>query len=68
MPSKSPTTPEESRRDTINHMRWQAKAVANLLSAVHLLETADQQATLETSSRLASELAGELAALARGAV
>lgn len=63
----STTTPEQNTRDTINHVRWQAKAVANLLSAVHLLPTADQRTTLETTTRLADELAGELAALVRGA-
>lgn len=61
------TTPEQNTRDTINHLRWQAKAVANLLSAVHLLPAADQRTTLETTTRLADELAGELAALVRGA-
>lgn len=63
----STTTPEQNTRDTINHLRWQAKAVANLLSAVHLLPAADQRTTLETTTRLADELAGELAALVRGA-
>lgn len=63
---KSTLTPAELRRDTINHLRWQAKAVANLLSAVHLLPAQDQQTTLETTTRLADELAGELAALVRG--
>lgn len=64
----STPTPKQSRQDTINHLRWQAKAVANLLSAVHLLGAADQQATLETTTRLADELAGDLATLARGVV
>lgn len=50
----STTTPEQSRRDTINHLRWQAKAV-------------DQQTTLDTTTRLADELAADLATLARGA-
>lgn len=58
---------EQSRRDTINHLRWQAKAIANLLSAVHLLPAVDQQTTLDTTTRLADELAGDLAALVRGA-
>lgn len=63
----STLTPEQSRRDTINHLRWQAKAVANLLSAVHLLPSADQQTTLDTTTRLADELAADLAVLAQGA-
>jgi len=63
----STTTLEQNTRDTINHLRWQAKAVANLLSAVHLLSVTDQRTTLETTTRLADELAGELAALVRGA-
>jgi len=60
-------TPAELRRDTIKHLRWQAKAIANLLSAVHLLPAADQQATIDTTTRLADELASDLAALTRGA-
>ena len=64
---KSTPTPAELRRDTIKHLRWQAKAIANLLSAVHLLPAADQQATIDTTTRLADELAGDLAALTRGA-
>ncbi len=60
----STLTPEQNTRDTINHLRWQAKAVANLLSAVPVT---DQRTTLETTTRLADELAGELAALVRGA-
>ncbi|MYN45935.1 hypothetical protein GTP23_12840 [Pseudoduganella sp. FT93W] len=63
----STPTPAEKRRDSINHLRWQAKAVANLLSAIHLLPADDQQATMETTSRLADELAGDLSALVRGA-
>lgn len=63
----STLTPAELRRDTINHLRWQAKAVANLLSAVHLLPAADQQTTIETTTRLADELASELATLVGGA-
>lgn len=63
----STLTPEQSRLDTINHLRWQAKAVANLLSAVHLLPAADQQTTLDTTTRLADELASDLASLVRGA-
>lgn len=63
----STLTPAELRRDTINHLRWQAKAVANLLSAVHLLPVADQQTTIETTTRLADELASELATLVGGA-
>lgn len=63
----SSRTPAELRRDTINHLRWQAKAVANLLSAVHLLPSSDQQTTLETTARLAEELAGELSSMLRGA-
>ncbi len=66
MPSIS--TPIQSRQDTINHLRWQAKAVANLLSALHLLPDADQEITLDTTTRLADELAGDLATLLRGAV
>jgi len=61
------TTSEQSRRDTINHLRWQAKAVANLLSAVHLLPPADQQTTLDTASSLAVEMSTELDMLTRGA-
>lgn len=62
----SAATPEakQSRRDAINHMRWQSKAVVGLLSALHLLSAADQQSTLEVSARLADELARDLAALA----
>ncbi|GEM_PF-1786279 len=67
MSAAATQTPAELRRDTINHLRWQAKAVANLLSAVHLLGVADQQTTLETTTRLADELAGDLATLLRGA-
>lgn len=63
----STTTPEQSRQDAINHLRWQAKAIANLLSAVHLLPAHDQQTTLDTTTRLADELACEMAALTRGA-
>ena len=63
----STLTPEQIRLDTIKHLRWQAKAVANLLSAVHLLAAADQQTTLDTNARLADELASDLAALVRGA-
>jgi len=63
----STLTPAELRRDTIKHLRWQAKAVANLLSAIHLLPAAEQQSTLDTTTRLADELAGDLAALTRGA-
>ena len=63
----STLTPEQIRLDTIKHLRWQAKAVANLLSAVHLLPAADQQTTLETTMSLADELTGDLAALVRGA-
>ncbi|SFU93984.1 hypothetical protein [Pseudoduganella namucuonensis] len=62
----STPTPAELRRDTIKHLRWQAKAVANLLSAVHLLPAADQQTTIETTTRFADELAHDLAALLRG--
>jgi len=61
------TTSSAERKNTINHLRWQAKAVANLLSAVHLLSASEQQATLETTIRLADELAGDLSELARGA-
>lgn len=57
----------QSRRDSINHIRWQARAVDNLLSAVFLLPDADQQSTMEVSARLADELAGDLAELVRGA-
>lgn len=64
----STLTPEQNIRDTINHLRWQAKAVANLLSAVHLLPIGDQRTTLETTTRLADELTSDLAALVRGAV
>jgi len=64
---KSIPAPAELHRDTIKHLRWQAKAVANLLSAIHLLPAHDQQATLDTTTRLADELAGDLAALTRGA-
>ena len=64
MANNATTTPTESRRDTINHTRWQAKAVANLLSAVHLLPEADQQTTIKTAAALADELAGFLLALA----
>lgn len=60
----STPTPAELRHDTIQHLRWQAKAVANLLSAVHLLPEAEQQITIETTTRFADELAHELAALA----
>jgi len=63
----STLTPEKIRLDTIKHLRWQAKAVANLLSAIHLLPAADQQTTLDTTTRLADELACDLAALVRGA-
>nr|WP_315400343.1 hypothetical protein [uncultured Duganella sp.] len=63
----STLTPEQIRLDTIKHLRWQAKAVANLLSAVHLLPAAGQQTTLDTTTRLADELASDLAALVRGA-
>jgi hypothetical protein len=56
-----------SHTETINHLRWQAKAVANLLSAVHLLPVADQQSTLAVSARLSDELAHDLAALVGGA-
>jgi len=63
----STPTPAELRHDNIKHMRWQAKAVANLLSAVHLLPAADQQATIDTTALLADELASDLAALTRGA-
>jgi hypothetical protein len=59
-------TPAESRRDTINHLRWQAKAVANLLSSIHLLPATGQEITLDTTTRLADELASELAVLLRG--
>jgi hypothetical protein len=65
MPS---TILDQSRKDTINHLRWQAKAVANLLSAIHLLPPADQQTTLDTASSLAVEMSFELDALTRGAV
>ena len=66
----STTTPDaiasaQSRIDTINHIRWQARAVTGLLSAVNLLPAADQQTTLETTARLADELARDLAALAQ---
>lgn len=57
----------QSRRESINHLRWQAKAVANLLSAVHLLSVSDQKSTLAVSARLADELAGDLSALVGGA-
>ena len=63
----STLTPEQTRLDTIKHLRWQAKAVANLLSAVHLLPAADQQTTLDTASPLAIEMSTELDALTRGA-
>lgn len=59
---------EQTRRNVINHMRWQSKAVVGLLSAIHLLSAADQQSTLEVSARLADELARDLAELVRGAV
>ena len=64
---KSTLTPEQSRLDNIKHLRWQAKAIANLLSAVHLLPAHDQQTTLDTTTRLADELAGDMAELTRGA-
>lgn len=63
----STLTPEQNRLDTIKHLRWQAKAVANLLSAVHLLPAADQQTTLDTASSLAVEMSTELDELTRGA-
>lgn len=62
----STLTPEQIRLDTIKHLRWQAKAVANLLSAVHLLPAADQQTTLDTASSLAVEMSTELDELTRG--
>ncbi|WP_295995976.1 hypothetical protein [Rugamonas sp.] len=64
---KSTLTSAELRHDNIKHMRWQAKAVANLLSAIHRLAPADQQTTLEATTRLAAELAEDLDALTRGA-
>jgi hypothetical protein len=68
MPNTATTPSTESRRDIINHTRWQAKAVANLLSAVHLLPEADQQTTIKTAAALAEELTGFLVTLtARGA-
>jgi len=63
----STRTPAELHRDTIKHLRWQAKAVANLLSAVHLLPPGDQQTTIDTASLLAVEMSTELDALTRGA-
>jgi hypothetical protein len=63
----STRTPAELHRDTIKHLRWQAKAVANLLSAIHLLPPADQQTTLDTASSLAIEMSTELDLLTRGA-
>jgi hypothetical protein len=64
---KNTLTPAELHRDTIKHLRWQAKAVANLLSAIHLLPAADQQTTIDTASSLAVEMSTELDALTRGA-
>ena len=63
----STPTPAELHRDTIKHLRWHAKAVASLLSAVHLLPAADQQTTLYTASSLAIEMSTELDLLTRGA-
>jgi hypothetical protein len=60
-------TPEQTRLDTFKHLRWQAKAVANRLYTVHLLSAADQQTRLDTTTRLADELASDLVALVRGA-
>ncbi len=58
--------PEQSRLDTIKHLRGQAEAIANLLSAVHMLPAYDQQNTLDATTRLADELAGDMAEFTRG--
>ena len=60
-------TPEQTRLDTIKHLRWQAKALANRLYTVRLLSAANQQTTLNTTTGLADELGSDLVALVRGA-
>jgi hypothetical protein len=60
------STPDERRSDVINHLRWEARAVVGLLSAVHLLPEPDKQATLESCSRLMNKMASDLDALVRG--
>jgi hypothetical protein len=60
------STPEEQRSDIINHLRWEARAVVGLLSAVHLLPEPDKQTTLQSCSRLINKMASDLDALVRG--
>jgi len=67
MPTTVTSTSEEQRHDTINHLRWEARAVVGLLSAVHLLPEPDKQTTLESCSRLTRKMADDLDALVRGA-
>ncbi len=65
--NRNTEAPNPARQAEIDHLRWKAKAVANLLSAVHMLPRAEQQCTLDTANTLAIELHFELDAFTNGA-